>query len=76
MTVETKEPKNLMDGLFEEMNRVREVIKQYEMPELKGAGMFAAYLMKQSIANAEYAIKNNDVIAMLASYQDLKEYES
>jgi hypothetical protein len=44
---------NLMDGVFSEMTRVRELIKQYENPELKGAGMFAAVLMKQSIANTE-----------------------
>ncbi len=67
---------NLMDGLFSEMNRVRELIKQYEAPELNGAGVFAAVLMKQSIANAEASIKSNDVVQMLHCYSKLKEWES
>jgi hypothetical protein len=39
-THSTKEPKNLMDGLFHEMNRVREIIKEYEHPMLKGARIY------------------------------------
>lgn len=74
--METKEPKNLMDGLLSEMNRVREIIKEYEMPELKGAGIFAATMMKQSIAKAENSIRSNDVIKMLRAYSELKEYEN
>lgn len=75
MYTETHEPQNLMDGLFSEMNRVREIIKEYEMPELNGAGIFAATLMKQAIANAENSIKENDVIKMLSAYSELKDYE-
>ena len=66
---------NLMDSLFSEMNRVREIIKEYEDPSLKGAGMLAASLMKQSIVNAENSIKENDVIKMMACYALLKDYE-
>ena len=76
MNTETKEPQNLMDGLFSEMNRVRELIKEYEDPILKGAGVFAAAMMKKSITTAEHSIKTNDVIEMLYAYNDLKEYYS
>lgn len=43
---------NLMDGLFSEMNRVREIIKEYEHPIMKGAGFLAASLMKIDIQRA------------------------
>ena len=66
---------NLMDGLFSEMNRVREVIKEYEHPALNGAGNLAAAIMKIDIQQAEKAIKDNDVIAMLQAYSKLKEIE-
>jgi hypothetical protein len=75
MYTETHEPQNLMDGLFSEMNRVREIIKEYEHPSLEGAGIFAATLMKMSIINAENSIKENDVIKMLSAYSELKDYE-
>jgi hypothetical protein len=66
---------NLMDGLFSEMNRVRESMKDYEgLPN--NAGQFALHLMKQAISNAEASIRNNDVLDMLQAYQSLKEFES
>ncbi len=66
---------NLMQGLHSQMNRVREIIKEYEDPMLKGAGLLAASFMKQSIKKAELAIENNDVIEMLKAYKDLEKYE-
>jgi len=66
---------NLMDGLLSEMNRVREIIKEYEHPSLNGAGMLAATLMKIDIQNAEIAISNGNVISMLQAYSKLKENE-
>ena len=66
---------NLMDGLFSEMNRVREIIKEYEDPSLKGAGMLAASMMKGAIKNAENSIKENDVIKMMVCYTRLQEFE-
>jgi hypothetical protein len=66
---------NLMDGLFSEMNRVRDIIKEYEDPMLNGAGAFAAMFMKQDIASAERAIKEGDVIKMMQAYSKLKDYE-
>lgn len=67
---------NLMDGLFSEMNRVREIIKEYEHPVMNGAGFLAASIMKVDIQQAEKSIKDSDVIAMLQCYSKLKEYES
>lgn len=62
--------KNLMDGLFDEMNRCREVLKHYEeIPQ----GVFGATMIKRSILKAEQSIKENDVVKMLIAYRDLKE---
>lgn len=66
---------NLMDGLFSEMNRVRELVKEYEHPTLNGAGAFAVHFMKTDISSAEKSIRDNDVVAMLQCYSKLKEYE-
>lgn len=61
-----------MDGLFKEMNRAREVKKMYdEIPQ----GKFGSIMIQQSIDKAEKSIRDNDVIAMLQSYHDLKEIE-
>lgn len=62
---------NLMDGLFDEMNRVRELIAEYKsLPD--GVGNIGAALMTINIKEAEQAIKNNDVIEMLRCYEVLK----
>lgn len=66
---------NLMDGLLSEMNRVRDIIKEYEHPSLNGAGQFAASFMKMDILMAEKSISEGDVIKMLQAYSKLKEYE-
>ena len=67
-------PENLMDGLFSEMNRVREIAEEYDsLP--RGAGAFAALSMRFEIRNTETAIKDNDVIKMMSCYKSLKEYE-
>ena len=66
--------KNLIEGLFDEMNRVREIITEYkELPG--GAGKFAATVMEIEIQNAENAIKQGDVIKMLQCYHSLTEYK-
>ena len=69
-----EETKNLMDGLLEEMNRVREIIAEYEsLPN--GAGGFAAAIMKADIKRTEKSISDNDVVAMLREYSQLKTWE-
>jgi len=68
------ETKNLMHGLCEEIDRVKEIVKEYEaIPS--GAGRFAAALMKQDISLAEKARNQGDVIKMMSSYKKLKRYE-
>lgn len=64
-------PENLMDGLFKEMNRCREVLKHYE--EIGPVGAFGAAMIRMDIQTAEQAIKDNDVVKMLTAYNALKE---
>ena len=64
---------NLMEGLLSEMNRARELQKQYE--EIGTPGLFGAAMIRGAIAAAEGAIASNDVVAMLTSYAKLKELE-
>ena len=69
------EVKNLIEGLLEEMNRVREMMVEYRsLP--KGAGRFAASLMELNIKNAEEAISEGDAVKMIEALKLLKEYES
>jgi len=65
----------LADALPKEIERVREIIKEYEDPMLEGAGTFAAAMMKGSISLAEKAIMQGDVVSMLQCYNELKGYE-
>jgi hypothetical protein len=66
------ETQNLMDGLFEQMNRAREIKKMYdEIPQ----GKFGSIMIQQSIDRAEKSIRDNDVIAMLTAFKDLQEIE-
>lgn len=63
-------PQNLMDGLLNELNRVRELKEHYdEIPQ----GAFGSVMIQQSIEKAEKSIKDNDVVAMLSAYKDLQE---
>lgn len=59
--------------LFAEMNRCREVLKEYE--NIGDAGVFGRALIKQSIKRAERAIQTDDAVAMLAAYKDLQKIE-
>ena len=65
---------NIIEGLHQEMDRVREIIKIYdEVPN--NAGAFASGIMKNSIKNAEMLIAIGDTIGMMKAYNDLKDYE-
>lgn len=61
---------NLIDGLQEEMNRCRELLKVYEAIP---AGAFGALMIRQIILKAEKSISSGDVIEMLRALQELKE---
>jgi hypothetical protein len=65
------ETENLMDGLLRELNRNRELLKEYEaIPQ----GAFGAMFIRQSIKNGEDAIASGDVVKMLQAYSTLKEH--
>lgn len=61
----------LMDGLLNEMNRNRELLKEYE--SIGWEGRFGAHMIKIAIRNAEQAIRENDVVKILLAYNELKE---
>ena len=63
---------NLIEGLQQEMNRVRWVITEYE-DIIGGAGGLAAAIMKADIQNAERCIANGDAIEMMSCYTTLQE---
>lgn len=64
---------NIITGIHQEANRVREIIKEYErLPEKSGA--IGAAFMREAISRAEGAIESGDVVEMLKAYQSLKEY--
>jgi hypothetical protein len=66
------ETQNLMDGIFEQMNRAREIKKMYdEIPQ----GRFGSIMIQQAIDRAEKSIKDNDVIQMLSAFKELQEIE-
>lgn len=62
---------NLIEGLQEEINRVRELLKDYE--EIGPAGVFGTIMLKAEIKNAEASIASGDVIHMIQCYESLKE---
>ncbi len=63
--------KNLVEGLLDEMNRCRELLKAYE--EIGPAGVFGHSIIQQDIVNAENALSGGDVVEMLSAYKTLKE---
>lgn len=66
----------LGDALPEEMRRVRDdVMPHYSHPALNGAGAFAIAMMRRDLDAAAKAMAEGDVVAMMACYQALKEYD-
>lgn len=67
-------PQNLMDGLIQEMNRVRELITQYDrLPN--GVGVFGSTTMKQFIKEAEESMVTGNIVQMVLAYDNLKSCE-
>lgn len=63
---------NLMEGLLKELDRVKEIKKQYDsIPE----GIFGAAMIKLAIVRAEKSIIEGDVVAMITSCRELQEIE-
>lgn len=69
-TLEGGKVPNLIEGLQEEMNRCRELLKQYE--EIGPAGAFGKAAIQQRIKAAEASIASGDVVDMLRQYEALK----
>jgi hypothetical protein len=63
---------SLADALPKEIERVQSLIPIYE--EIP-TGVFAATMMRQSIKAACNAMMSGDVVGMIRSYEDLKEYK-
>jgi len=63
---------NLAEALPEEMNRVKELIKEYDKIP---TGVFGATVMKDLITKAEKATLEVDTVAMLRCYEALKNCE-
>lgn len=61
----------LAEALPKEQQRVRDLLPIYDAIP---TGVFAATLMRQSLAQAERASAAGDIVAMLAAYNDLKGY--
>lgn len=62
---------SLAEALPREQQRVRELLPLYDAIP---TGVFAATMMRESLARAERAAAAGDVVAMLAAYQDLQGY--
>jgi len=60
---------NLIEGLQKEMNRCRELLKEYDaIPQ----GKFGAIMIRDEIEKAEKAIATGDTVAMMQSLEELK----
>lgn len=69
--MKTEQPENLMDGLFYEMNRCRDLLNEYKA--IGPVGLFGHAMIAADLRAAENAIRENDVVKMLQAYNALKE---
>lgn len=70
------ETETLGTALPKMMAHVRDdVLPCYELACLKGAGRFAAQMMRADLDAAAKALAEGDVVAMLRAYQSLKDYK-
>ena len=61
---------NLMDGLFRQMNRCRELIAVYG--QIGPEGAFARAAIQHDITTAEKAIAGGDIAEMIRAYKALE----
>ena len=64
---------SLAEELPKEMARVREILGHYHA--IGPAGMFGAAFIEQDLREADKAIMDGDLVAMIAVYEKLKIYE-
>ena len=62
---------NLIEGIQQECNRCRELLKEYEA--IGTPGIFGATMIKLAIAKAEKSIADGDVVAELVAFKELQE---
>lgn len=62
---------DLIEGIQKELTRNREILGMYE--EIGTAGMFGATMIKNTIAAAERAIEQGDIVAMVKACKVLQE---
>lgn len=65
---------SLADALPKEQARVRKILGYYR--EIGPAGAFGAFMIEQSLRQADIAAASGDVVAMVWAYEDLKGYEA
>ena len=67
---------NLIEAIQERCAELREVyIPAYESPLIAGAGALAVMLMKDAMRRAEARIAIGDTVGMIASLQELRDFE-
>lgn len=73
--MKTKQSVNLMEGLLQEIDRVKEMVAEYKsLP--KNAGYLASVMMEQDIKNAQGSISEGDTVKMLRAFTVLQEYQN
>jgi len=65
---------NIIEGLLSEIDRVKEIIAEYE-EQPNNAGALGASIMKQDIKEAKKVMAYNDTVGMMRMYEKLKELE-
>lgn len=63
----------IAEALPVEQQRGRDLLRLYDATP---TGVFAATMMRQSLARAERAAAAGDVVAMLAAYKDLQGFRA
>jgi len=61
---------NLIEGIQAEQNRVRELLKEYDI--LGPTGVFGTMMLEQAIQHGDKSIASGDVVDMLAAHAELK----
>jgi hypothetical protein len=64
---------NLIEGIQNECNRVREILPAYE--EFGPVGFFGLTMLKAAITEDESSTASGDVVRMLRAYTRLKDCE-
>ncbi len=64
---------NLIDGINEELNRNRELLREYQ--GIGASGFFGSMVITSKINEGEKSIASGDIVRMLSAYADLQTSE-